>query len=120
MSQREEDVQWDLEREAERRGIAVRRPPSKHRGEMQADWAVDAMRNRQLETYTASLAHADGLGGVQDIPADQFGAIVDPWCVTQELAAAEKREHARRYTPSTETELSALIEDLESPIEDLK
>lgn len=34
--------------------------------------------NRQLETYAAGLAHADGLGGVQDIPADQFGAIVEP------------------------------------------
>lgn len=77
MGQREEDLQWDVEREAERRGFPTRRPPSKYPGEMQADWAVDAMRNRQLETYAAGLAHADGLGGVQDIPADQFGTIVE-------------------------------------------
>lgn len=32
--------------------------------------------NRQLETYAAGLAHADGLGGVQDIPADLFGTPV--------------------------------------------
>lgn len=31
------------------------------------------MTDRQLETYVAGLAHKDGLGGVQDIPAEQFG-----------------------------------------------
>lgn len=31
------------------------------------------MVNRQLETYAAGLKHADGLGGAQDIPAEQFG-----------------------------------------------
>lgn len=29
--------------------------------------------NRQLETYKAGLLHADGLGGVQDVPTEQFG-----------------------------------------------
>jgi hypothetical protein len=43
MSQHDEEAQWERDRERERRGLALPRPVSKHKG-MQADWAIDAMQ----------------------------------------------------------------------------
>lgn len=42
--------------------------------------------NRQIDAYAAGLAHADGLGGVQDIAPEQFGTATT---LEQDVATAE-------------------------------